>query len=422
MSANDATVFTRRTALGLTGVALALPAVPVKANNSSPQMQRTSTGAGTFNIKSYGAVCDAAPDGSSGTDDTAAVQATIDAAAAAGGGTVLIPGHTKCAGRINLDDKHNIILLGLGGSGAGYSVPPPTQLIYTGQGSSPFISAAHSNGIALRDLGIRYTSASFTGDLVALTNLTSPNTPDAAFGLVERCLIAGINVHSARSCISLEGAILCSIVDNHLQWATVGIRGAKTGGLYSNAHVITRCTFDNLTAGAIMNPAQGWSIVGNFFEGTDGGTGGMPYAITSDLPAVGFGCGSLHYAGNWHGDATNVSDAWINFGNMPVSGANIAGNYFSTLNPATIPAVKFPTTIQGASITGNYVSSYIDLMGADHYGLSISGNYYTNDVANISSASADLWIVANKKDAGFAKTYIRVGDPQDINLGNSAAA
>jgi hypothetical protein len=42
-------------------------------------------------------------------------------------------------------------------------------------------------------------------------------------------------------------------------------------------------------------------------------------------------------------------------------------------------------------------------------------------VANISSASTDLWIVANKKDGGFAKTYMRVANPQDINLGNSAA-
>ena len=406
-------------------MALALPAVPVRANNSAPLMQRSSTGAGAFNIKSYGAACDAAPDGSSGTDDTAAVQATIDAAAAAGGGTILVPGHTKCAGQINLDNKHNIVLQGLSGSGAGYSLPPPTQLIYTGQGSSAFISAAHSNGIAFRDLGIRYTSASFSGDLVALTNLTSPNTPDAAFGLVERCLIGGINVHSARTCISLEGAILCSIVDNHLQWAASGIRGSKhisTGNnLYSNGHYLGRNTFDNLTVGAIVNPANNWTIVSNWFEGTDGGTGGMPYAICSDLPAEGCGCGSLAYIGNWHGDATNVHDAWINFGNMPGNGLHIAGNSFFTLNPASIPAMRFPTTIQGASITGNYVSSYIDLVGADHYGLSISGNFYTNEVANISSASTDLWIVANKKDGGFAKTYMRVANPQDINLGSTAA-
>lgn len=382
-------------------------------------MQRASTSGGAFNIKSYGAVCDAAPDGSSGTDDTAAVQATIDAAAAAGGGTILVPGHTKCAGRINLDNKHNITLAGVCGSGGGYSVPPPAQLIYTGTGSSPFISAAHTNGIAFKDLGVRYTSSSFTGDLIALTNTTGG--ADAAYGLIERCLLGGIGVHSARSLVSLEGAILCSIVDNHLQWATIGIRGAKIGGLYSNAHYIGRNTFDNLTTGAIMNPAQGWTIISNWFEGTDGGSGGMPRAITSDLAAVGFGCGSLEYVGNWHGDATTVSDAWINFGNMPVAGANFAGNYFSTLGATTIPAMRFPTTIQGVSITGNYISSYIDLMGADHYGLSISGNFYTNDVANISSASNDLWIVANKKDAGFAATYMRVGNPQDINLGNSAA-
>lgn len=375
------------------------------------------TFSGPLNAMWFGAKADAGPAAATGTDDTAAIQAAIDAAIAAGGGEVLIPAHSKCAGTLNLDNAHNVKLIGRSGSGGGYSVPPPAQLIYTGDGAAPFISAAHTNGIEIRDLGIRYTSASFTGDLIALTNTTGG--ADAAYGLVERCLVGGIGVHSARSCVSLEGAILCSLVDNHLQWATAGIRGAKSGGLYSNAHVITRNTFDNLTLAAIINPAQGWSIVGNFFEGTDGGSGGMPYAITSDLPAVGFGCGSLHYAGNWHGDATHVTDAWINFGNMPVSGANFAGNYFNTLGPTTIAAMKFPSKIEGASITGNTMNSYIDFAGIDHFGVSVTGNYYNSEIANLSFNSSDILIFGNKINSAFAQTIIRVTEPTEFSLGRA---
>jgi hypothetical protein len=373
---------------------------------------------GPVNVSWFGAKADASPTAGSGSDDSAAVQAAIDHLASIGGGDLLIPAHTSCASPLNLDSKHNIRLIGPSGQGAGYSSPPPAQLIYTGTGSAAFISAKHSTGLCIRELGVRYTSASFTGDLIDISNANGGS--DAAYALVERCLIGGINVHSARSCINLEGAILCSIVDNHIQWATVGVRGRKEVAvgdiLYSNAHLISRNTFDNLTTSALLNAGEGWTVLGNYFEGTDGGSGGMPRAYWDDISAAsGAITSALSWIGNWHGDATAVSDAWFCNNHTGIWGLNVSGGEFATLSNA-YAGIKLTAACNGVQISGASIQM-IDLGNVDHYAMNITGNSMQVDVAGLSNNSSDIWIAGNKINGTYAKTYIRFSKLQEFSLG-----
>jgi polygalacturonase len=139
----------RRRTLGLLAAvsALAVGASLVAANSASA--------AGTFNIRDYGAT------GNGSSNDSAAIQKAVDAAAAAGGGTVRVPSGTyKSAKTIHLK-SHVIFQLDsgstiVGASGTGYDTPesnPYDQ--YQDYGHSHFHNAMFS--------GDRLTGIGFTG-------------------------------------------------------------------------------------------------------------------------------------------------------------------------------------------------------------------------------------------------------------------
>ena len=370
----------------------------------------------------FGARGNANASGASGADDTAAIQAALDFLKARGGGGLHFPpGHYRCAGSLDVDHKDNIVLSGPAGQGAGYSLPPPAQLIYTGAGPR-FLAARTTHALAIRDLGIRYTNAAFAGDLIDLSLLTS----DTAYALVERCLAGGIDVRGARSIINLEGAILCSVIDNHLQWGQVGIRGRKEiaveNVLYSNAHVIERNTFDNLDVSALLNAGEGWTVNGNWFEGTGGGAdhrSGMPRAYFDDISAAsGAVTDGLTWHGNWHGDAVNVSDAWFCNGHTAIRGLSISGGFFDT-SWSGAPGVKLTAGCEGVSITGTLMTGTVALANRNHNGVDISGNRFGSDVTGLSNDSCDVAITSNKLFGGFAKTRLRMAQVDEFILGTT---
>src|SRR5690625_68544 len=69
-------------------------------------MEAHSMNSSIFNVKDYGAV------GSGEVKDTEAIQQTIDACAAAGGGTVLLPAGRYLSGTIYLKSNMNLHLSG----------------------------------------------------------------------------------------------------------------------------------------------------------------------------------------------------------------------------------------------------------------------------------------------------------------------
>jgi polygalacturonase len=106
----------RRRTLGL------LAAVSALAFSASLVAANSASAAGTFNIRDYGAT------GNGSSNDSAAIQKAVDAASAAGGGTVRVPSgtyksaktiHLKSNVTFQLDSGSTII----GASGTGYDAP-----------------------------------------------------------------------------------------------------------------------------------------------------------------------------------------------------------------------------------------------------------------------------------------------------------
>ena len=175
------------------------------------------------------------------------------------------------------------------------------------------------------------------------------------------------------------------------------IRDRTTG--YANAIEIRGSTFDHLTTAAIMNAGEGWTIDGNWFEGTDGETGGMPRAYSDDLPGgkLTTGTAGLSFTGNWFGDAVNIKDAWIKMGTgTVVRGLNISGNLFA----GGKSAVSIPGLAYGISISGNFMGttgSAVDLGNTFKEGVSIVGNQMAPNVPPVAGTKAakKMTITAN---------------------------
>jgi len=364
---------------------------------------------GWINVKAYGA----RGDGSS--DDSRAIQAAINAArrTPAGdsgsgrvrGAVIYFPrGHYLASRPLNADNSVSLALQGDGTQTQGHGTLPGSDITYTGGGSGGFLLARSSSGFALRNLGVDYQSSAFTGVLLDFSHAPGRGT-DAAYMTLDNCLLTGTNVWSAHALVSFHLAILGSVQNCHLSFAQAGIVGKAFAGNssgYANAIEIQGCTFDNLRSAALMNAGEGWTIVGNRFEGTDGGTGGMPRAYSDDLPGgpLTSQTAGLSFIGNWFGDAVAVKSAWVTLGpNTIVRGLDIAGNFFS----GGRAAVAIPGNASGISISGNFMgtaTSPVDLGKTIKDGVSIAGNALSPNVPPVANLQGHKHLAITANSSG----------------------
>jgi len=253
--------------------------------------------------------------------------ATLSAAITALGGPGLIQcgqGTISFGAPISVAGMSGVTIRGVAGVTAGAAAA--TVLSYTGTGTASAINAQNTFGFTLADVMLQYTSASFTGRLLDLRNVTGLDT---AYASVRDCYLGGNpnSVNTASALIDLDHAISCEIRRCYFVNANNGIRGKAGAASYSNAHVIENCTFNAATIAHIHNPGDGWVIKGCTWESLTSGAAG---AVISDSGVTSSG---LTILGGWSGDVTAGAGGTqfiIGGGGISILGTFIGGNTGST--------------------------------------------------------------------------------------------
>lgn len=302
-----------------------------------------------FNVQKYGTVGD-------GThDDTAAIQAAINAAQGFGGGVVVLPpGKYKVTSTLSVTAS-NVKLQGFG-QGATHNPPPSvnpaTSLTWAGGASGPVLSFAAvagglnlgGNGVA--DLAILNPNGNGTLGLVIDT---------CTFGTFENLLIDGFTVHG----VALQGTVAVNDIGGAQAnfFRGINLSGSATGdALY--LFVASHNTFESLVVsyGAGNGITLDWADF-NDFHNVRMWTGGSGIGVV--LPGstsfsnrfyeLSPGIGVVHaYPGSWN-TIYNYDQYDNNYPDPIVDGPGPAVN--TTIAAAVPSGVRTVTPGSMANIT-----------------------------------------------------------------------
>lgn len=305
------------------------------------------------------------------TDDTAAIQAAIDAQPT-NGGTIHFPPGTFLHTGLTL--RNGITLKGHGGRRAAGQV---STLQYTGTGSRA-LDARDCTGVLLQDLAVTYSSASFSGSLVDLSKSSVTPTNNS----IDRCTLGGsTSSANGATLVNLPGCITSSITHCYFDYCNIGVLGRSISGDSTNAIRIENCFTRGLGAQTIWirNAGQGWVVKGNAFEPINNGGALNAGAYDETLQSIG-----MAWHGNWMGDtASGQTGTWITLANA--LGWSIQGNYINVSTAAT--GILFTqNATQALHITGNFFNGAASGKGIDfgatasHKDLIILANAYSTNV------------------------------------------
>lgn len=288
-----------------------------------------------------------------------------------------------------------------------------SQLVWKNTGSTNFINGRGSSGLTLRDLGIYYDSATFSGHLVDLALIS-------AMSDIRRCHIGAMNNNlvSAASCVNWADAICANLDGCSLFGADVLVRGNNVA--HSNANRIHDCVFHKAGTAQIKNIWDQWVIDSCTFEVADspsvidGSTGG---SFTS----------SFRFTNNWVGDITGSERNLFkqrsnNTWNAEFSGNTIRqpwGPIFTFAGGGNISIVNNPV-LQSNDGTDAIIDLGDTGAGATAFNsVNITGNQFvstaTESVLN-RAGHANLNIYGNDRGAGLLEVrtlggHLRLGFP-----------
>lgn len=299
-----------------------------------------------------------------GLDDTATLQAAVNAMNH--GGTVIIPAqlHLTISSAISLVDKVDIRITGVG-AGNGFSNIAYPAIEYTAATGSLF-TCDGANGLEIDHLRIQYLNPAYNGDLIDLNVAQIGLISTESVNIHHNFISGQLTATSANSLINLSNAFTVSIDHNFFEHSNQCIRG----GTNSNNVFIANNFFNQGSSSAHIGvQGEGWSLVNNSFE-----------------PSTG-----------------TVANNIIANGNL--NGLVISSNTFNDGSTGT-QVVLTGGVVKGLSFTGNIVQGgSFNLDAGSAIGVSITGNsFIANNFNGITLGSA-----TNVIAAGNSSPYNLVG-------------
>ena len=235
-----------------------------------------------------------------GTDDTAAVQAALDALNASGGGTLDVRAANGfvIGGGLKMDNFLNVRLLGNAGQNNG--TRGSVNLVFTGA-PAVLISANYIFNVRFERVGFFYTNAKFTGDMLRIGD---GGIGDPQNDGINGCSFGGRDFQNgfeptANSAVKLRHAINAVIEESSFYNTKYGIVNdgyANVVAVKKNVFAYTESYPINLTGGA-----ESWNITDNTFEG--GSNNSIGKGLTRALKIVG-SAWAVNFSNNWLGDGT----------------------------------------------------------------------------------------------------------------------
>jgi hypothetical protein len=319
-----------------------------------------------ISVTMTGAQCDAAADGSTGTDDTAAVQAALDYIKFLGGGGLYFPaGNCKIGSGLAYDLSaetsrfgKRIILLGDG--------PASTAIIFVGvAGTALSITGNPAVSETLLDIsGIRLAGDNTIGSRGIHLNV-------AAYGGMDRVIVEGFDQQ-----VEFDNVEQISLSNTNIRWGRKGLKTNVGTSTAANSILLTNCSISN-----------------NSVNGLD----------LSDLNLFTMIGGSIQYNGATGGGVTNfgckLNNPGTSYGPVKFEGVAIEGNggeadlwITSTTNSA---AVKLDSCGFARPSATNYATNFIRLDGTQPTTLSLTCSAFRSFNAYVPDAGRPYIAINN---------------------------
>lgn len=261
-----------------------------------------------FNVKGYGAAGDGiiSAGAVTGTDDTAAIQAAIDAAALVRGTVYFPPGIYRQDGQLSLLGKSGISMIGASG-GVPWTFCPDVEamgstIIYTGSGTTPGWDGRSLIGASFYGIDFCYSNPLFTGPLL---HFSISGQHPASSCVFRQCRFSSLTntIYSAKCLLSLQFAISFLIEKCYFYGAQWLVRGVETTGAIgeaSNNITLRSNVMQGGKIGFIANPTDWWTVEDNCLEAFPFPDDSVPeYLVGGDVASI---TSKFSYTRNQHWD------------------------------------------------------------------------------------------------------------------------